>query len=650
MASEAQSEDAEHAAEPPAAPVQGNRTFQWGTFLAAVKDQLPSLDSDSSTSDCESDEELFIYQRDLPNLIPDLSEELMMFSLEDSQEQQIQETERLPWEIWNRDLESFDFQERTDGAQIMAKEDVQMIKDGAPEPASQTEEMPSQKRAVLEESPSDSTDHLEEKEMGRTQAKEKVNSWLNTAVSVGELYSKEERKKLIETKILTKVLVEPSPKQDVKPPSHGINNSLGRFAKDATSSAEYLGEVTPLSLQNIEKWDVDKNLEELEQQGDKTRAFFPADYETFRRKYEDELMEKLGELCARQSRAVSPPCGRPSARLCSFQGQQDNKDVALLSSPPSSLRMGRMSFQGLPKPATVYIDLRDAEPQKSVTVPEVEQSVSDSSSSSEEETVAIKDEAERRMRNCSGKSLLLQQLRAARKEALELLHKTSVPAEKLCPERLEDRDSSNKSQNQSCKVRQETNEVVPRKLMRLEPGKESPPFSSCGGNGADTEKENKMEAEEIQNAGNAPECPLITAELPRREGRERELSQKEEEMKERQRRCRLQEQLEQWQPQRSVCGKQPMAENTPLLFHREASFLPAIDTLPGSYSVKKEVLLMTIWLASCGQVAMDQCEEQVPDKVLGAANIYLALVTWLLSLVPPVKRKDGPKAPFEVVG
>ncbi|XP_038007546.1 uncharacterized protein C16orf71 homolog isoform X2 [Motacilla alba alba] len=655
MASEAGSEDAEHAAEPPAAPVQGDRTFQWGAILAAVKDQLPSLDSDSSTSDCESDEELFIFQRDLPNLIPDLSEELMMFSLEDCQEQLIQETERLPWETWNGDLESFDFQEETDGAQIIAKEDVQMIKDEAPEPASQTEEMPSQKRAVLEESPSDSTDHLEEKETGRTQAKERANSWPNRAVSVQELYSKEERRKLIETKILSKILVEPSPKQDVRPASRGINSSLGRLAKEETSSAERLGEVTHLSFQNIKKWDVDKNLEELEQQGDKTRAevaFFPADYETFRRRCEDELMERLGELCARQSRAVSPPCGRPSAKLCSFQGQQDNEDVALLSFPPSSLRMGRMSFQGLPKPATVYIDLRDAEPPKSVTVPEEEQSASDSSSSSEEEeeTVTIQDEAERRMRNCSGKSLLLQQLRAARKEALELLHETSLPAEKLLPERLEDTGSSNKSQNQSCKVRQETNGVVPRKLMRLEPDKESLPFSSCGGDGADTEKENKMEAEKIQSAGNAPECRLITTELPRREGSERELSQKEEEMKERQRRCRLQEQLEQWQPQRSVWGKQPMAENTPLLFHREASFLPAIATLPGSCRVKKEVLLLTIWLASCGQVATDQCEGQVPDKVLGAANIYQALVTWLLSLVPPVKRKDGPKAPFEVVG
>lgn len=57
------------------------------------------------------------------------------------------------------------------------------------------------------------------------------------------------------------------------------------------------------------------------------------------------------------------------------------RDLALLSSSPSSLRMGRMRFQGLPKPATVYIDLRDAEPQKPgdaepqkpVTVPEEKQ-------------------------------------------------------------------------------------------------------------------------------------------------------------------------------------------------------------------------------------------------------------------------------------
>lgn len=163
--------------------------------------------------------------------------------------QQIQETERLRWEIWNDDLESFDFQEKTDGAHIIAKEDVQMIKDEAPETASQTEEMPSQKGAVLEEFPADSTDHREDKERGRTQAKERGNSWLSPAVSVEELCSKKERKKLIETKILSKIIVQPPPKQDIKPPSHGISNGLGSLAKEETSSAEHLGEVTHLPLQ-----------------------------------------------------------------------------------------------------------------------------------------------------------------------------------------------------------------------------------------------------------------------------------------------------------------------------------------------------------------------------------------------------------------
>uniref|UniRef100_A0A8I5YNN3 Dynein axonemal assembly factor 8 n=1 Tax=Pongo abelii TaxID=9601 RepID=A0A8I5YNN3_PONAB len=47
----------------------------WDAILKAVKDQLPSLDSDSSLSDY-GEEELFIFQRNQTSLIPDLSEEL----------------------------------------------------------------------------------------------------------------------------------------------------------------------------------------------------------------------------------------------------------------------------------------------------------------------------------------------------------------------------------------------------------------------------------------------------------------------------------------------------------------------------------------------------------------------------------------------
>jgi len=127
-----------------------------------------------------------------------------------------------------------------------------MIKDETSNLASHTEEIPSQKGAVLEESLAYSTDRFEEKELGRGQDKERGNTWLNTALSVEELCSEKERRKLIETKILSKIVLEPSPDHleiDVKPPSHGISDSLERIAKEETSSGDHLQELTHLSLQ-----------------------------------------------------------------------------------------------------------------------------------------------------------------------------------------------------------------------------------------------------------------------------------------------------------------------------------------------------------------------------------------------------------------
>ncbi|KAM6249800.1 dynein axonemal assembly factor 8 [Porphyrio hochstetteri] len=674
MASEGQSEDTEHPSEPPAASLWNNRTFQWGAILAAVKDQLPSLESDASTSDCESNGELFIFQREQPNLIPDLSEELMEFSLEDSNMQQTQEAERDLWKMWNEDLESFGIQKKTDGAQVIAKEEVQMIRDVTPHLASCAEDILSQKGAVLEESLADSTHHLEEKEPSRRQARERGNSWRNTVLSVEELSNQKERRKLIETKILSKIILQPSPgcpELDVKSPSGGISNSVERIAKEETSSDDHLQELTHLSLQccscsgvggesltaadymNIEKWDQHKILEELEQQKDNTPAevaFSSTNHETFRSRSENQLMEKLELLCARQSRTVSPHCKWPSLKLSSFTQQQENKNVAFPSSSQSSPRMDVVRLQCLPEPVTVYMDLRDAKPQKPATSPDEKQSASDSSE--EEETMMIKDQAEERMRNCSGKSWLLQQLHATRKEASELLPKTSTQVEKCedlkqDPESLEESDSSKISQNQDFNVRQETNQVIAGTLVRLKPEKQNTSSSSHGDNGIGIEEENKMQVEKVPHSENAPDSLLITTELPRTEESKRELSQKEEQMKERH---RFQEQLERLRPQHSETGMQPMAERTPVLFHVEASYLPDIDTLPRPHRMKNEVLLMTIWLSSCGQVAIDQRGEQVPNMVQRAANTYQALVTWLLSLVFPLKVKSGPKAPFQVVG
>ncbi|XP_062444303.1 dynein axonemal assembly factor 8 [Rhea pennata] len=657
MASERQGENTESPLEPLTASVQNNRTFQWGAILDAVKDQLPSLDSDTSASDCESDGELFIFQREHPNLIPDLSEELMDFSWEDSNMQVVD------WSIWNEDLESFGLQKETDAVQVIAKEHVQMIKN-ASSLASHSEEIPGQKGTVLEESLADSTDQLEEKQPGRRQAGEMEEFWHNTALSMEEPGSEKERRKLIETKILSKIFLEPLPSPselEVEPPLEGISGLLEQITKEETSSAEHPQELTHLSLQGIEKWDLDKILEDLEQQKDSHThseevAFSSADHETLRARSENQLMKSLEELCARQSRTLSPCCKWPSAKLSSSQEQQENKkDVAFLSSSPNSLRINMMKLQCSPEPLTVYIDLRDAKPQKSVSFPEEKQSGSDSSTE-EEETMTTKDQAKRIIKkNCSGKSLLLRQLHTVRKEASGCLCKTSTPIErhegiKQDPGSLEEIDALKVRRKRCFKLRQETNKVISKDLMSLEPENENLPFSSHGGSDADIEKENKIETEVVQHSGNAPESPLTTTELLRREESKSVLSQKEVQMKEKDKRESFQEQLERSQPQLSVTGKQPMAEKTPILFHMEASYLPDIDTLPRPDCMRNEMLLMTIWLSSCGQVAADQYTGQVLNTVLMAANIYQALVAWLLSLVPSVKMKSETKAPFQVVG
>eukprot|EP00076_Gallus_gallus_P045480 XP_025011018.1 uncharacterized protein C16orf71 homolog isoform X2 [Gallus gallus] len=589
MASEGQSEDAEHPAEPPTAPLGSNSTFRWGDILAAVKDQLPSLDSDTSTSDCESDGELFIFQREQPNLIPDLSDELLEFSLEDSDMQKKEKKK------WNGDLKSLGHQEKTDGAQVIAKEYVQVIKDEASNLSSHTEEIPSQKEAVVEESLADSTDGLEEQEPGRQQAREKRNSCRNTSLLLEELCSKKERRKLIETKILSKIFLEPSPghpELNNKPPSRGISKSLERSAKEETSAAGHLQELTCLSLQNTENWDLDETSMELKQQknthNDHAEIFFSEDYETFRSRSEKQLMEKLEELCNRQSRTLSSRCRWPSAKI-SFHEEQENKNAG-------------------------------------------------DSSTDEDETMTAMDQEEREIRkNCSGKCLLLQQLRKARKEASELLHKASAPAERLKgikqdPESLEEMDAFKVSQNQNFKMREGTNEVISRKLVRLEPEKRNTSLSSQRDNGADIETKSVMKAEKVQHLGNASESPLPTKEFPRTEESNRELSQKEEQMKEKHVRRGFQEQLERLQPQQSASGKQLMAEKTPVLFHTETSYLPVVDRLPGRDSVRDEELLMAVWLLSSGRVPTDESSGPMRSVALRAADIYRALVTWLLSL------------------
>ncbi|KAJ6657589.1 hypothetical protein lerEdw1_002304, partial [Lerista edwardsae] len=125
-------------------------------------------------------------------------------------------------------------------------------------------------------------------------------------------------------------------------------------------------------------------------------------------------------------------------------------------------------------------------------------------------------------------------------------------------------------------------------------------------------------------------------------------SQKELPRDEKRKKEEVLEQLGRLKPQRSVTGKQPMGEQTPVLFHTEASFLAPIKTLPLPEGPRREQLLLTIGLSSCTQVApCSQERRPFPEASLPAANIYAAVVAWLLSLV---SAREESNAPFQVLG
>ncbi|XP_050824006.1 dynein axonemal assembly factor 8 isoform X8 [Gopherus flavomarginatus] len=684
MASEGQSQEREDPSEDLTTHFRGNRTSHWGAILSAVKDQIPSLDSDTSASDCDEDGELFIFQRDLPNLIPDLSEELTDLSPGDPDMQQILESVGHSRETWNGDLESSVLRKEMDVTQAVRRENVRAVRDQTPAFANLTEETSSQQRAVLAD-PTDQT--VRGKELGKEKDRETEGFWINKVLSMKEPYfvdanNSQERRKMIETKILSKVTLE-APSGDggnselkTKSPLDTISDNLERITQaeneQGATSAEHPQGLMLFSLQDIEKWDLDKILEDLEEQKDsRTHSEEPAlpskDHKALIARSQSRLMEKLEELCAKQSKALSPRHRKPLATLAHFQEHQGDQKKVVFPPPPWSCQsMDMPELQCTAEPPTVYIDLRDAKPHKSV-LPSIEnQSLNDSSTEDEEDTT-VKDEQKTQERmqdssqgpwDCTGKSLLLQQLRNFRKEASQplaneaskqVLRDEGVSQDLESPEEM---GTLKIRRKRYLRVRGEANKVTSRWLVHSDSQRGNPPLPNHVKHRADPSRENQKETEDTLHSGSAPEPPLNkAAESPRAEESLRELSLKKKQMKEKHRRQRLQEQLERLQPQHSVTGKQPMAEKTPVLFHLEASYLPAINTLPSADSANGEKLLMTIWLASCGQVAMcGQHSGRFPDTVLTAASIYQALVTWLLSLVPPSKVKGGLKAPFQVLG
>ncbi|XP_060641780.2 dynein axonemal assembly factor 8 [Anolis sagrei] len=472
MASEGQKEEKENPAELVISP------FQWGTVLSAVKDQIPSMDSDTCASDGDEDEELFIFQRDQANLIPDLSEELEDLPLEEADLQKTFAFMRHPIEIQDEDQESPASQKEGGTSRS--------VPTGSNYFGFFNEEKPRQQVRDVSEFPTNKPESGKDaqKDIDTLSPPSDPLPSMETAPPFVILNSDiKERRKLIETKILSKAALgcltkddtpsSPSdqlPSMETAPPFMTLNSDLkerrkvtetkilskaasGRLTGDVghsqsrnnnnnfekiakaerelgVISAEHPRELTLFAFEEIEKWDLDKVLQDLEKQSDKTswkgEPAFPSVYcDNTRAASEAKLMGKLEELSLEQSRMFFAHRRKCLAKLPHFsECQGDGRNVPILAPLTNSRGLSSMELEWAPEPPTVYIDLRDTVSPKPEVLTDAEESFSSSSTDDDDdedtdlagqEKVEGKECLQPSRKNCTGKSFLLQQLRNFRR-------------------------------------------------------------------------------------------------------------------------------------------------------------------------------------------------------------------------------------------
>ncbi|XP_028644186.1 uncharacterized protein C16orf71 homolog [Grammomys surdaster] len=412
----------------------------WDAILKAAKDQLPSLDSDSSLSDCE-DEEPFIFQRNQPVLIPDLSEELA--------EDPIGVDESGTWVTAGRSPSPepllvpgrLAIEPRSD--QMVRSTDLACQERRDPGWACQSCVKSSPILVDAEEAPAWLEDSLRSLSKPRgsqsppwcsqeEEATFPLEGELKTEPSDTDFRNstkrralRRERRKMIERDILQKVT------QSAQSPACGDQGQTAELGPEATSELSREGWPV-LSLKQLEGWDLDYILQSLpgqqDSQGDSASrsAWWLADrcqdqgHSTG--PSQDILLEQLALLCATQSR-VSNPTWKVSADKL----QDTEEQVARIRSasaepgfPPEQIQKLAESRRLKTEPSTVFIDLRQTEPSE-LQDHQSQESSEHSSSDSEEEVESagsVQVASSWEQRYCTGKSHLLQQLRVFRKGAV----------------------------------------------------------------------------------------------------------------------------------------------------------------------------------------------------------------------------------------
>ncbi|XP_073492665.1 dynein axonemal assembly factor 8-like [Aquarana catesbeiana] len=373
----------------------------------------------------------------------------------------------------------------------------------------------------------------------------------------------------------------------------------------------------PLKL--TEQWDMNLILQQLTEEGtmldlapeDSVVEDLPPSllsFESSIKKRQDRIMEQLVELSVRQLQALPPV----------QQSSQEQKEAASIQpSDRLSLPKRVTSVWHSEHTSTVCIDLRDTLPNALVKT------------GTENNPEGQKNELKRNNlplneseHTC--KSMLLRQLRSTKRESSSDTYDNRLQQAHANGHEHEDKIPT--SRRRRLEKRSDVGQYTPQS-----------PEKGC------SVTEQDLKEEEPQKSNLEPPEIIQIQTIPA------EMMDREKLEKERKSRQRMQTQLEGMKPLHSVSGRQPMAQQTPVLFHLEASYSPEMDILP--LCSREEMLLLTIRLSSCGQtVTPAQHSGRFPASSLSQANIYHALLVWLITLVSPLNPQGEAEAPFQVLG
>ncbi|XP_036680892.1 uncharacterized protein C16orf71 homolog isoform X2 [Balaenoptera musculus] len=382
----------------------------WDAILEAVKEQLPSLDSDSSS----------------PAVVP----------VESAGE---------PWGEWNAGAQpqkSASLEGRAPGRPLQScDESSSLLRMPAETPMWQDDNGRTAFNTSTSQSPCQGPQGeatLSPQEAGLQTEPPGAASWAQEGSdSANRRALRRERRKMIKKDILHKVTwdAQDTAYQDLS----GVKETPCDAAETLPEGPQ--GGLPLLSLQQLEEWDLDQVLQSLtgreEDPGDcaSGAAWWAADRlqgrDHAKPSTQDRLMEQLTLLCASQSRAFSSAWRVPSDTPQDIKPQEAGSRCASKELGFQALAIDTR-LRSPAEPPTVFIDLRPTKPSdqgpsescssssSSSSHSSCSSSSSDSEDEGEEETAARRDQqGPARLRDCTGKSQLLQQLRAFRKASAQ---------------------------------------------------------------------------------------------------------------------------------------------------------------------------------------------------------------------------------------